>query len=96
MRMTLSPRPNGISVRRVISKDSTMLEFKIDDAEQGACTMVFHCKADAPFIKELPALLLDEDIADEASTWLRMRVPLFMPQITDIEKHNQQRAIEAA
>jgi len=34
-------------------------------------------------------------IADEASTWIRMRVPMFMPQITDIEAHQQQRAIES-
>ena len=96
MQLTLTPRPNGITIRRVISDDDTMLELIVDDAQSGKCKLIFHCQADAPFIKELPALLLDEHIADEASTWLRMRVPLFMPQITDIEKHSQQRAIEAA
>jgi hypothetical protein len=96
MRLTLSPRPNGITIRRVIAEEQTMLELTIDDATSGKCKLIFHCQADAPFIKELPAELLDEHIADEASTWLRMRVPLFMPQITDIEKNHQQRAIEAA
>jgi len=60
MRLTLSPRPNGMTIRRVIAEGQTMLELTVDDTTSGKCKLIFHCQADAPFIKELPAELLDE------------------------------------
>ena len=80
--LTVHAEPNGMTIQRHITRNSTILELTIK-TRSGTETIQIFCAADAPHIRELPATASSAIDIDEPKNWLRMRVPIFMPQITD-------------
>jgi len=77
-----------VTVRRIITDDMTALEFVVETLGVNQ-TFVIHFEHDDPIIRELPATV-DEDLQDTARNFDRIRKPIFIPQLTDVEEHEME------
>lgn len=82
MKLSISAAANGISIQRFVMQDNTSLILEVVDELGVKHTINIHSDAQCPYIKEKSAVQCDT-LADDASTWMRVRTPLFIPQITD-------------
>lgn len=82
MNVSLSAAANGISIQRYVLEDGTSLVLEVTDTMGVRHEIRIHSDADCPYIKEKSAVQCDT-LADDAQTWMRVRTPLFIPQITD-------------
>ena len=77
-----------VTIRRIIAKDMTALELTVDAAGINQ-TFMIHFDHDDPIIRELPATV-DPDLQDTARNFDRIRKPIFIPQMTDVEEHEME------
>ena len=82
MKLSISASANGISIQRYVMHDSTSLVLEVVDQLGVKHTINIHSNAECPYIKEKSAIQ-DDSLPDNAATWMRVRSPLFIPQITD-------------
>ncbi len=78
-----------VTVRRIITDDMTALEFVVETLGVNQ-TFVIHFEHDDPIIRELPATV-DEDLQETARNFDRVRKPIFIPQMTDVEEHEMEK-----
>ena len=77
-----------VTIRRIIAKDMTALELTVDAAGINQ-TFMIHFDHDDPIIRELPATV-DPDIEETARNFDRIRKPIFIPQMTDVEEYEME------
>lgn len=82
MKLSVSAGANGISIQRYVMHDGTSLVLEIVDELGHIHTINIHSNAECPYIKEKSAIQ-DDSLPDDAATWMRVRTPIFIPQITD-------------
>lgn len=74
-----------VTIRRIIGKDMTALEIEVETCGTKQ-TFMIHFEHDDPIIRELPATV-DPDLQETARNFDRIRKPIFIPQMTDVEEY---------
>ena len=83
-----------ITVQRIVTDAWTAMSFRIVCGSTGKVDqLTVHFDSLDPQIRELPAMV-DEDLPDTSHNFNRCRVPLFIPQMTDLEEDHMQREYE--
>ena len=77
-----------VTIRRIIAKDMTALEIVVETLGVNQ-TFRIHFEHDDPIIRELPATV-DEDLPNTSRNFDRIRKPIFIPQMTDVEEYEME------